>query len=141
MAPRWNPCDSLEVAEVSGWFGGSYAKDAGTPEALACTFTPDAEGAPVIDANYQLFDTGLDVLFDAMTGLDPDDVTDVRVPGADAAKVVVDFDDSQLFVSGFVQNDDLIQTVDVIDPLPYDRARVVRGVRSMLAEFSAAANS
>ena len=59
--------------------------------------------------------------------------------GADAAKIVVDFDDRQLFVSGFVQNGDLIQTVDVVDPQPYDSTGVVRGVRSVLAEFSAAA--
>ena len=74
-----------------------------------------------------------------MTDLDPDDVREVQVAGADAARIVVDFDDRQLFVSGFVQNGDLIQTVDVIDPQPYESSRVVRGVRSLLAEFSAAA--
>ena len=74
----------------------------------------------MIDANYMLFPEGLDAVFDAMTDLDPDDVRVVQVAGADAAKIVVDFDDRQLFVSGFVQNGDLIQTVDVVDPQPYD---------------------
>jgi hypothetical protein len=135
----WNPCDSLDLGEVSTWFDAGFAKDAGTPDAPACTFTPDDEGGPVVDANYMLFPEGLDALFDAMTDLDPDDVREVRVPGADAARVIVDFDDRQLFVNGSVQNDDLIQTVDVVDPAPYDEARVVRAVRSILAEFSAAA--
>jgi hypothetical protein len=88
-----------------------------------------------------LFPEGLDAVFETMTELDPEDVREVRVPRADAARIVVDFDNRQLFVSGFVQNDDLIQTVDVVDPLPYDEARVVRAVRSILVKFSAAAPS
>ena len=135
----WNPCDSLELDEVAAWFDAGFAKNAGTPQAPLCTFTPDHEGGPVVDANYMVFAEGLAALFDSMTGLDPDDVREVRVPGAEAARVVVDFDDRQLFVSGSVQNGDLIQTVDVVDPRPYDEARVVRAVRSILAEFSAAA--
>ena len=137
--PTWNPCDALAVADVTDWFGGGFTKDAGTEAAPKCTFAPASDGGPVIDANYLLFAGGLDEAFAAMADLDPDDVRVVQVPGADAAKVVVDFDDSQLFVSGFVQNGDLVQTVDVIDPQPYDQARVVRGVREVLAAFSAAA--
>ena len=136
--PLWNPCDSLEVTEVGAWFDARFTQDSGTPTAPVCTFTPEAEGGPALDANYMLFPEGLDAVFESMT-VDPEDVREVRVPGADAARVVVDFDDRQLFVSGFVQNGDLIQTVDVVDPLPYDEARVVRAVRSILAEFSAAA--
>ena len=135
----WNPCNSLDLDEVSTWFDVGFTKHAGTPQTPVCTFTPDDEGGPVVDANYMVFAEGLDALFDSMTGLDPDDVREIRVPGADAARVVVDFDDRQLFVSGSVQNGDLIQTVDVVDPRPYDEARVVRAVRSILAEFSVAA--
>lgn len=136
--PLWNPCDALEVAEVGAWFDARFTQDSGTPTAPVCTFSPEVEGGPAVDANYMLFPEGLDAVFETMT-LDPEDVREVRVPGADAARVVVDFDDRQLFVSGFVQNGDLIQTVDVVDPRPYDETRVVRAVRSILAEFSAAA--
>lgn len=135
----WNPCNALDLAQVSTWFDARFNLDSGTPAAPVCTFTPSAEGGPVVDANYLLFPDGLEAIFDSMTELDPDDVRPVQVPGADAARVVVDFDDSQLFVSGFVQNDDLIQTVDVVDPKPYDETRSVRAVRSILAAFSAAA--
>jgi hypothetical protein len=134
----WNPCDALELSAVSDWFGGDYTKDSGTLSAPRCTFTPATDGDPVIDANYQPFPGGLDAVFESMD-IDPDDVREVEVAGADAARIVVDFDDRQLFVSGFVQNGDLIQTVDVIDPQPYETSVVVRGVRSVLAEFSAAA--
>ena len=135
----WNPCNALDLDDVSAWFGGEFTEEVGTATAPICAFTPTAEGGPAVDANYLLVPGGLDAVFESMTDLDPDDVADVAVPGADAAKVVVDFDDTQLFVTGFVQNDDLIQTVDVVDPKPYDQQRVVRSVRSILARFSAAA--
>ncbi len=135
----WNPCDALDLDDVAAWFGGEFTEEVGTATAPLCAFTPEVEGGPAVDANYLLVAGGLDAVFESMTDLDPDDVADVAVPGADAAKVVVDFDDSQLFVSGFVQNDDLIQTVDVVDPTPYDKVQVVRAVRSILADFSAAA--
>ena len=113
--------------------------NAGTPEAPICSLTPTEDGGPVVDANYQLVSLGLDAIFDSMSDLDPDDVTTVPVPGADDARIVVDFDDQQLYVSGFVQDGDLIQTVDVVDPQPYDRDRVVRAVRQILRLFSDAA--
>ena len=50
------------------------------------------------------------------------------MPGADEARIVVDFDDRQLYVSGFVQNGDLIQTVDVDRPArPTTATQMVRG--------------
>ncbi len=134
----WNPCDALDLDKVSTWLASEFAKDVGTLENPSCTFSPTLDGGPVVNANYALVPSGLDAVFETMSRLDPDDVSDVQVPGADAAKLVVDFDSRQLFVSGFVQNGDLIQTVDVVDPRPYDEALVVRAVRGILAKFSAA---
>ena len=137
--PLFNPCDALEVDQVSRLLDADLRLNAGTPESPTCSLTPTEDGGPVVDANYQLVSLGLDAIFESMPDLDPDDVTTVRVPGADDARVVVDFDDQQLYVSGFVQDGDLIQTVDVVDPLPYDRARVVSAVRQILRLFSDAA--
>jgi hypothetical protein len=135
----WNPCDALDLRDVSTWFDAELTEDAGTADAPTCTFAPAVTGGPAVDANYMLFPEGLDAVFESMTDLDPDDLRDVHVPGADAARLVVDFDATQLFVTGFVQNGDLIQTVDVVDPLPYDKEGTVRAVQSVLAAFSAAA--
>ncbi len=137
--PLFNPCDALEVDQVSRLLDADLRLNAGTPTSPTCSLTPTEDGGPVVDVNYQLVSLGLDAIFAAMSDLDPDDVQTVRVPGADDARVVVDFDDEQLYVSGFVQNGDLIQTVDVVDPLPYDRARVIRAVRQILRLFSDAA--
>ena len=137
--PLFNPCGALDVTRVSALLGADLSLDAGTPAAPTCSLTPLEEGGPVLDANYLLFPEGLDAVFETMGDLDPDDVQSLRIKGADDARLVVDFDDRQLYVTGFVQDGDLIQTVDVVDPLPYDRAQVVAAVREILADFSQAA--
>lgn len=138
---RWNPCDAIDEAQVSDQLGTTFTMETGTATEPVCRLTPDSEGGPAVDANYMLFAEGLEAVFEAMPDLDPDDVREVQVAGADAARIVVDFDETQLFVSGFVENGDLIQTVDVVDPQPYDEQRVVRAVRTILGRLSDAAPS
>ncbi|MEJ7832837.1 MAG: hypothetical protein WKF79_07995 [Nocardioides sp.] len=133
----WNPCDGLIASQVAATFDVEMTMETGTPAEPVCRFTPAGEGDPAVDANYMLFPDGLDAAFESMTGLDPDDVRRVAVAGADDARIVVDFTDEELLVSGFVQNGDLVQTVDVVDPQPYDQARNVRAVRLILGEFAA----
>lgn len=134
----WNPCAGLAVPALERAFGVGFTNEAGEPTAPRCTFTPTEEGGPALDANYMLFPAGLDAAWDAMGTL-AGQTQDVEVAGADAARMVVKFAQGSLLATGFVQNGDLIQTVDVIDPQPYESSQVVRGVRSLLAEFSAAA--
>ncbi len=133
----WNPCDGLETSSVSATFDATMAKQEGTPVRPVCTFTPLTEGDPVLDANYMLFPEGLDAAWATLGDAGEDTtVTEPQVLGADAARLVVDIEAGTLLVSGFVQNGDLIQTVDVVDPRPYDQDGVVRGVRTVMAELS-----
>jgi hypothetical protein len=105
-----------------------------------CSFTPATEGDPVVDANYQIYPAGLAKIFEELGSSETATVRVPRVRGAEDARLVVDADDDQLYVSGFVQNGELIQTVDAVDPAPYDRGRVVRGVIWALGRLSAHAN-
>lgn len=132
----FNPCDGLDAEQVSDALGVEVTMDDGSATSPRCAFNPGVEGAPVLDANYSLFPDGLDAVFASMTELDPEAVRKVDVAGADAARIVTDFDDQQLFLSGFVQNGDLIQTVDLVAPKPYDQQQLTRGVRLILGEFS-----
>lgn len=132
----WNPCDGLVASQVAATLGVEMTMETGPAAEPVCRLTPADEGGPAVDANYMLFPDGLAAAFESMTGLDPDDVREVAVQGADDARIVVDFTAEELLVSGFVQNGDLIQTVDVVDPQPYDRARNVRAVRLILGELS-----
>jgi len=133
----WNPCDGLGTQAVGREFGGAMTKEDGTPTTPVCSFTPTAKGEPVIDANYQIYAAGLDAIFERLGESETAVVTRPKVAGADDARVVIDSDDDQLYVSGFVQNGDLIQTVDAIDPTPYDKERVVRAVTWALGRLSA----
>jgi hypothetical protein len=132
----WNPCDAFDADDVGREFGGAVTKDDGTPTSPLCSFSPTAEGDPVVDANYQIYAAGLDKIFETLGHSETATVRSPKVRGADDARVVIDSDDHQLYVSGFVQNGDLIQTVDAIDPAPYDRDRVVRAVTWALGRLS-----
>ncbi len=133
----FNPCDGLVAEEVAETLGAEVTMDDGSAASPRCALNPATQGGPVLDANYSIFPDGLDAVFAQMTDLDPGAVREIEVPGADAARIVTDFDESQLFLSGFVQNGDLIQTIDLVAPKPYDQQRLTRGVRLILGEFSA----
>lgn len=138
----WNPCDGLELTEVQRALSVELSVATGSPDAPQCTFTPTQDGEPALDVNYQLYPGSLEELVDTFgvpTEGSEIDVTTPDVLDADDARLIVSVVDDTLAVTGFVQNGDLVQTVDVIDPQPYDQARVVRGVREVLAAFSAAA--
>lgn len=133
----WNPCDALDTAFVKAQFGIDATEHAGTPTKPECRFTPaEGSGDAVITSNYLLFPGTLDQAWKTMgQGAD----ADVRTPSveqADDARVVVNATKEQLYVTGFVQNGDLIQQVDVVDPAPYDEKRVVRGVVATLTTLS-----
>lgn len=132
----YNPCDGLVPEQVEATLGVDLTMDDGSENFTRCAFNPDLEGGPVLDANYSIFPDGLDAVFDSMS-VDPEAVREVAVAGADAARIVVDSDGTQLFLSGFVQNGELIQTLDLVAPEPYDEQKLIRGVRLILGELSA----
>ncbi|GEP37437.1 hypothetical protein NPS01_11000 [Nocardioides psychrotolerans] len=137
--PLWNPCDGLSAEGVSEVLGTVVTMDAGRPAVPRCAFTPAEEGGAAIDANYVLFPAGLDEAWDTMGELDGT-VTNPTIARADDARVVVNVDDGSLLVTGFVQNDDLIQVVNLVDPAPYDRVVALRAVRQVMTDLSAHAD-
>ncbi|WP_418061664.1 hypothetical protein [Pimelobacter simplex] len=138
----WNPCDGLDVAFVKQQYGVASTKHAGSPEKPECRFTPEDEksGDPVVTANYILFPGTLDDAWQTMGQREDADVRRPRIADADDARIVVNATKKQLYVTGFVQNGVLIQQVDVVDPKPYDEARIVRAVEQTLTVLSRAAD-
>jgi hypothetical protein len=100
----WNPCDALDAKDVNREFGTSATENPGTPTSPSCSFAPQTEGDPVVDANYVLFPEGLDAAWETMGRSETAQVTSPKVRGADDTRLVVDADAEQLYVSGFVQN-------------------------------------
>ncbi len=134
----WNPCDAIDAALVEDAFGTVATEQDGTAKEPECRFAPEeSSGQPAIEANYLLFPAGLDEAWKTMGQPEDAAVEEPTIEHADAARVVVDVEKGQLYVSGFVQNGDLIQSVNVVAPKPYDEARVVAGVQTVLTAFSA----
>jgi hypothetical protein len=133
----WNPCDVLDVRLVERAFGSVTTEEQGSETTPECRFAPaEKSGQAVVSSNYTLFSGTLDEAWESMGQPDDADVTEPEIEGADAARIVVDVVRKQLYVTGFVENGDLIQTVNVVDPAPYDEQQVLTGMRATLAVLS-----
>jgi hypothetical protein len=134
----WSPCDDLTAATVRDLVGEPVTERTGSVTAPRCTFVPKRTGGAAYDISYLWFAGGLDEALDAMgaagTQLEP-----VDVAGADAARLVVRTQRSGVLVTGFVQTDGLVQSVNAVELAPYDRAQLVAGTKSLLAELAAEA--
>ena len=136
----WNPCDGLDAAAVGKILGGPVTKDDGEPSAPRCAFTPKREDGAALNANYRLVPEGLDAAWDTLGPVAGRQI-DLVVPGADDARMVVKFAQDSLLITGFVQNGDLIQVVNLVQPAPFDRDVAVRAMRTVLADLSAHAKT
>ena len=136
--PRWNPCDALDPALVMKSFGVSTKEHDGTPQAPDCRFVPldKKAGEPAISANYQLTPMKLEQYWKAMHPNTKANVQRPKIALADDARIVVDHTKKVLAITGFVQNGDLFQVVNVVDPAPYDLARDLAGTKAVLAALS-----
>jgi len=138
----WNPCDVLDAPLVEKAFGSHTQEEHGTPTVPECRFKPEKRsGEAVVTSSYSLFQGTLAEAWETMKPKRSADVRNPRIPGADDARVVVDVVKKQLYVTGFVQNGDLIQNVNVVDPAPYDEAKILAGVSTVLTTLSRHANA
>ena len=87
-----------------------------------------AKGGAAYDVSYLWFDGGLDAALDAM-GATGAQLEPVDVAGAEAARLVVDPSKTGVLVTGFVQTDGLVQSVNAAQLAPYDRNQVVATTR------------
>ncbi|KQW47817.1 hypothetical protein ASC77_15440 [Nocardioides sp. Root1257] len=134
----WSPCDDLTAASVGRLVGSGVKELDGTLTSPRCTFTPARTGGPAYDVNYLWFDGGLDAALDAM-GASGAQLEPIDVAGADAARLVVRAEKSGVLVTGFVQTEGLVQSVNAAQVAPYDEDQVVAGTKALLATLAAKA--
>jgi len=134
----WNPCDALSPALIEQELGPRTRELDGTPTAPDCRFVPldKKAGDPVVSANYQLTPGNLGQYWKAMGQQKTADVTRPKIALADDARVVTSVKGHQLAVTGFVQNGDLYQVINIVDPAPYDKARTEKGIEALLTALS-----
>jgi hypothetical protein len=104
----------------------------GTTDQPRCTFVPQRTGGPAYDVSYLFFDGGLDAALDSM-GAIAGQRRPVDVPGADAARLAVRERRSGILVTGFVQTRGLVQSLNAVDLVPYDRTGIVTSATDLLA--------
>ena len=131
----WSPCDGLTAAGVGEIVGAGVTEDAGTPGQPRCRFLPEQEGGPAFDLNYLWFDGGLDAALDSM-GAAAGQLRPVEVPGAEAARLAANPQRSGVLVTGFVQTQGLVQSVNAVQLRPYDEDELVDATRRLLAELA-----
>ena len=137
--PAVQPCDGLDANAVATVLGSGLTVSKGTADDPECALLPKRKGDPVFRLNYQWwFKGGLDAAFQAMHA-GKGQVSDIKVPGADAAKLVVQATPKMLFISGFVENDNLIQLVNGEALAPYSKARMLAATKLVLGQLSKSA--
>lgn len=135
----WSPCDTLTADSVGELVGEPVNEVDGSADEPRCTFTPQRKGGAAYDLSYLWFDGGLDEALTAM-GAAGAQLEPIEVPGAEAARLVVDArGEDGVLVTGFVQTDGLVQSVNAVRIAPYDEQAVVAGTRALLAELAAQA--
>ncbi|MDF1604290.1 DUF3558 family protein [Nocardioides sp. YIM 152315] len=136
----WSPCDDLTAATVGRLVGARVAERTGSVTEPRCTFVPKRDGGAAYDISYLWFAGGLDEALDAM-GAAGAQLEPVDVDGADAARMVVRTQRSGMLVTGFVQTEGLVQSVNAVQVKPYDEDAVVAGARALMAELADGAPS
>ena len=134
--PTINPCDGLRPAPVARALGWPLKVDEGTASNARCALLPVKKGGPTYELNYLWFPGGLDAAWNTISA-PKGAVTRPKVPGADAARLVVYAAKKAYYVSGFVQNGALIQSFNGIALAPYDADRMRRSALVLLAQLSA----
>ncbi|WP_459969591.1 hypothetical protein [Nocardioides pyridinolyticus] len=134
----WSPCDGLTAQEVGRIAGQTVKENNGTEDAPRCVFLPVEKGGPAYDVSYLYFDGGLDSALDAM-GTVAEQLESVDVPGAEAARIAVKERRDGILVTGFVQTDGLVQSVNAVQLEGFDRDRLVTSTTALLAELAAEA--
>lgn len=134
----WSPCDGLTAASVSRLVASPVAERTGTLTEPQCTFTPKRPGGAAYDVSYLWFDGGLDDALDAL-GARSAQLEPVEIDGAESAQMAVRTQRTGVLVTGFVQTEGLVQSVNAVQVRPYDEAAVVAGAKALLAELAAQA--
>ncbi|MEP9363170.1 hypothetical protein ABLE68_09415 [Nocardioides sp. CN2-186] len=139
-AVQWSPCDDLTAAGVSTIVGEDVVEQNGTADQPRCTFTPKQKGGAAYDVSYLYYDGGLDAALDAM-GTTGTQLKPVDVPGAKAARVAVRAKKDGVAVTGFVETQGLVQSVNAAQLAPYDESNITDATTALLAELARKAPS
>ncbi|MBZ5738015.1 hypothetical protein [Nocardioides mangrovi] len=134
----WTPCDGITAAEVSRIAGEKLTMQTGTADSPRCAFLPKQKGDAAFEVSYVFYDGGLDAALDAM-GSASDQLRSIDVDGATSARIAVRTKKNAAAVTGFVETEGLVQSVNAAQLAPYDEDDLVAVTKALLATLAAAA--
>lgn len=137
-AVQWSPCDALSAQQVSAIAGETVTKTTGTEDSPRCAFLPKHQGGPAFEISYVFFDGGLDDALDAMGGAGTQ-LKPVDVDGAKAARLAVRSKKEAVAVTGFVETQGLVQSVNAAQLAPYDAGALSEATTELLATLARSA--
>lgn len=137
--PTIQPCDAIDTARLEKVLGYAVSKNTGTTSDPSCVLTPAVRGGAIFQLNYQWwFKGGLDASWDSISKQIKGATSTITVPGADSARLVVRSAKGVAYVTGFVENDGLVQLANA-EAKKKDKAVLKHAVREVLAQLSAGA--
>lgn len=136
--PAVQPCAALDAAAISRTLGETVRVDTGTTDSPVCFLRPSDPNGAAFDMNYQWFYVhGLDAYF-RTAKLPAGKLSDVKIPGADAGKLIVNSGKKAYQITGYVQNGALVQSVNGVGATK-DAARILAATKLILTQLSAGA--
>lgn len=136
--PAVQPCAALDAAAVSRALGSKVRIDTGTATSPICFLRPSDPHGAAFDMSYQWFYVGGLEAYFRTAHLPAGKLSDIKVPGADAGKIIVNTDKSAYHITGYVQNDALVQSVNGVGSRQ-DADRILAATKLILAQLSAGA--
>lgn len=134
-----SPCEALPAAEAGRLLGTPVAaapdeRDIAVQK--SCSYAAEDEDAGVsLDVTSLYFDGDFEQAWSKMADRVQGKVARVDVPGADAARLVVQPQQQALLVTGFVQHGSQVDTANLVDLSPESPAAVRATMRTVLAEL------
>lgn len=136
--PVVQPCDALDATAVSRALGRTVHVDKGSADSPACFLRPADPHGAAFDMNYQWFYVhGLAAYF-RTAQLPAGKLSDVKIRGADAGKLIVNTSKNAYQITGYVQNGALVQSVNGVGAAK-DAPRILAATKVILSQLSAGA--
>jgi hypothetical protein len=136
--PTVQPCDALDAKAISTTLGATVTIDKGSASAPVCALRPNTTSGAAFDMNYQWFYVnGLETYFKTAS-VPKGKLSDIKVPGADAGKLIINSTAKAYRVTGYIQNGALVQSVNGAGA-PSDAQHILAATKVILAELSAGA--
>lgn len=134
-----DPCEAIDPAEVAALVGVREVEAAadGAPNYRGCTYTDTATNVVVLTSTVYASSADFEQIWASVVDSIQAETTNVEVPGAEGARVIVAADEQSLAVSGVAAANGIVDQVNLLAPAPYDRDAQIAAITVVLERLVA----